>query len=234
MLPEFKDKVQLTVADDQNALIEAVVAQIESAASHATKLRGAFTMAVSGGSSPRPLLESLAQQSGIPWEQGLVSLVDERYVPADSPDSNENLVRQCLLTHQAADTRFIGLYSDTRTIDQQLAELNTNSDLNLIDIAVLGMGMDGHTASLFPCSPEFTHNLTTEQRYVKATPQTAPHPRISLSATALAHVTELVLFIPGKKKLDRLQQILEGEDLLSPVKTLLTQRQLPLKVFSAP
>lgn len=234
MLTEFQDKVEIHERPQKQDLIATVVAETRAAIDKTLTANDHFVMAVSGGSSPKPLFHALAHESGIPWERGVITLVDERFVPPDDDDSNEKLVREHLLAEHAATARFIGLYAGRKTPEEAARALNANAELAQIDLAVLGMGMDGHTASLFPCSPELSDNLRTDVQYVTATPGTAPHQRISLSAKALIEIPELWLFLPGGEKLARFRQILNGEDTQSPIAPILTHRNRPIKVFTCP
>ena len=170
----------------------------------------------------------------MPWlQQGTLTLIDERWVPATANDSNEKLLSEHLLTDHAATARLVPLYDGESSIEDRIRALNKTP--TWIDIGVLGMGMDGHTASLFPCSPEFADNLATADNYVIASPQTAGHQRISLSGHALLQIPLLYLFVPGEAKFKRLQEILAGQDTRSPIYWLLTHsdtREHPIRVFS--
>lgn len=235
MSSELKANALLHEFRDQQTLDSALIARISDASRQIAAVNGNFTLAVSGGRSPAALLASLAATESIPWEQGVITLVDERYVPPDSPDSNEHLLQSTLFSENglARKARFKGLYHSERDIESQVNYLN-QAVPGVPDIAILGLGMDGHTASLFPCSPEFRHNLVTSDAYVSATPQSAPHRRISLSAQALINTPDLWLYIPSAEKLSRFQQILSGEDSASPLATILEKRRTPLEVFTCP
>lgn len=235
MSNELKENALLQEFSDQQTLDSALIARISDVSRQIVAAKGGFTLAVSGGRSPAVLFTSLAATESIPWEQGLITLVDERYVPPDSPDSNEHLLQSTLFSEHsmARKARFKGLYHSGRDIESQVNYLN-QAVPGVPDIAILGLGMDGHTASLFPCSPEFRHHLATSDNYVSATPQSAPYQRISLSAQALISTPDLWLYIPGTEKLNRFQQILAGEDNASPLTTILEKRQKPLEVFTCP
>src|SRR5690606_82450 len=127
--------------------IDALTAEIAQAIMVRLKEAGSFTLAVSGGRSPIPLFERLATLE-LDWPRVHIQLVDERFVPPDHPDSNEGLVRRHLLVDNAAAADFHGLYQADASIEQAVAYANAN--LRPVDLAILGMGEDGHTASIFP------------------------------------------------------------------------------------
>ena len=227
-------QVKVHSAASETALINLFTTKLRAVTNQLQRDQGGFTFAVSGGKSPTALFDALALCEEIDWNSARATLVDERYVNPALPDSNENLVRKHLCKGAAAQLCFTGLFSPERSCAEQVAYLNNEPLLPLPDIAILGLGMDGHTASLFPCSPEFRDNLATSSRYVKATPASAPHERISLSACALISIPFLWMYLPGKEKYQRLSQILVGEDLCSPIRTILAQRDTPLEIFTCP
>ncbi|MCI5139356.1 MAG: 6-phosphogluconolactonase, partial [Candidatus Electrothrix sp. AR1] len=114
---------------------------------------GRASLAVSGGSTPKPLFKLLSDVD-IPWQDVVITLVDERWVDPSDPASNEQLVRQYLLQNRAAAATFIGLKNSSPTAAQ--GEAQCEQELRRIPrpftVLILGMGNDGHTASLFPGS----------------------------------------------------------------------------------
>ena len=120
----------------------------------AVSARGAASLVVSGGRTPAPMFRAL-RACELPWERVTVTLADERWVPADAADSNERMVRAELLQGAAAAARFVGLVNAAPTPEAGRAA--TDAALRAIprpfDVVMLGMGNDGHTASLFPDAP---------------------------------------------------------------------------------
>jgi 6-phosphogluconolactonase len=170
---------------------------------------------VSGGRSPLPFFAALRGQS-LPWERIDVSLVDERAVPPDHADSNAALVAEHLLTGPAAAARWIPLIeagdharlADQWTVAEQAAtRANAHADLQAADVVVLGMGTDGHTASLFPDSPHWTQAAETQARYVPLQPTQAPHARVGLSLHALTGQKKCYLWTGGPLKMDTLLRV---------------------------
>jgi 6-phosphogluconolactonase len=163
------------------------------------------TLAVSGGTSPRPFLAALSIRR-FDWAHVDVTLVDDRWVPETDTASNARLVRETLLQNEAANARFLPLVDTSRALDEQIAALNADPRRLLPDVAVLGMGEDGHTASIFADAPEWHDAITTARPFVAVHPASAPHARVSWSLAALRQVGRLFLLIAGERKLDVLQQ----------------------------
>jgi 6-phosphogluconolactonase len=196
--------IELHAFDDQrtqsDALAQAVGDALQASfAGPAAPTRA--TLAVSGGTSPRPFLHTLSQHP-LEWARIDVTLVDDRWVPEDDKDSNARLVRDTLLQHAARDARFLPLVDVAREPAEHVAALNADATRELPRVAVLGMGEDGHTASLFADAPEWDEATHTAARFVLVHPRQAPHARVSLSLSALRGVDRLFLLIAGQRKLD--------------------------------
>lgn len=182
------------------------------------------TLAVSGGKSPIKLFEKLSHQQ-LPWERVTITLVDERFLPVNHPDSNENLVRQHLLINNAEVAHFIGLYSDQ---DVLFSVNNANLHIKKIDVAILGMGEDGHTASIFPCCDELKMAVDTQltpERYIITNPKTANYQRIGLSLAGILEIKHIFIAINGDKKLPIIEEAAKAPNLLYPISFVLANRQ---------
>lgn len=193
-------------------------------------------LVVSGGRSPVPFFRALAAQP-LDWKRLIVTLADERWVPPDHPDSNEALVRRHLLTGHAAAARMVPLWSEAAS-PEAAAQALTPVLAALprpFGQVVLGMGEDGHVASLFPDAPELPEGLRTEAPALAVHPGGAPHPRLSLSLSALLQSRELALLISGEAKARLLERALgEGPVEELPVRAVLRQAVVPVSVFWAP
>ena len=192
------DALAKAVGDALQASLAAYDAAPASGAAHAT-------LAVSGGTSPRPFLQTLAHEP-LDWGRIDVTLVDDRWVPETDAASNARLVRETLLQHAARAAHFLPLVDTTKALDAHVAALNGDGRLALPNVAVLGMGEDGHTASIFADAPEWDHAITTAERFVAVHPGNAPHARVSWSLSALKRIERLFLLIAGPRKLEVLNE----------------------------
>ncbi|MBT9556390.1 MAG: 6-phosphogluconolactonase [Myxococcales bacterium] len=164
---------------------------VSTALAHTLALGRPASLVVSGGSTPLPFFHALRDRV-LPWARVSVLLADERQVPPDHRDSNERLVREHLLTagHAASAATWIPLLEDAIR------------PLLPFTAVVLGMGADGHTASLFPEAPDRDTLLDPEGTALVApvTPSIAPHPRLTLTLAALAQSRARFLHITGADK----------------------------------
>jgi 6-phosphogluconolactonase len=202
--------IELHAFDDPRAQAGALAKAVGDAlnASRAASANASrTTLAVSGGTSPRPFLQALANEP-VDWRYVDLTLVDDRWVPETDSASNARLVRETLLQPGAgtADARFLPLVDTTTTLEANVAALNADALRSLPNVAVLGMGEDGHTASLFADAPEWTRITAPDaERFVAVHPQAAPHARVSFSLAALKRIERLYLLIAGTSKLDVLK-----------------------------
>ena len=202
--------------------------------------RGHAVLAVSGGKSPIALFEAL-RVLPLEWQRVTVLLVDERCVPHDHAESNTALVRQHLLKDQAAAATFVPFFDTLPdTLDEPaLIRLVDAANRRLatqpwpMDMAVLGMGDDGHTASLFPGAPGLRQALHSSGPVAWVRPATAPHARLTLTLPALLATRERALSISGASKLAVFQQARLGADEALPVSLILNQHQTPVSVWLA-
>lgn len=206
----------------------------------AINLRGHAVLAVSGGKSPIALFEAL-RVLPLEWQRVTVLLVDERCVPHNHADSNTALVRRHLLKDDAAAATFVPFFDTLPdTLDEPaLIRLVDAANRRLatqpwpMDMAVLGMGDDGHTASLFPGAPGLNQALYSSGPVAWVRPSTAPHARLTLTLPALLATRELALSLSGASKLAVFQQARLGADESLPVSLILNQHQTPVSVWLA-
>ena len=215
-------------------MAEALAQRVAEGLRAAVSERGRALLVVSGGRSPVAFFECLARQE-LPWSKVQVSLADERWVPPSHTDSNEALVRRHLLQGPAAQATMLGLYHPAPNLDEaaRLAEQSV-AGLPPIDVLVLGMGNDGHTASLFPGSPNLAEALCDDctRRLLAMRAPSAPHERLSLTLPALTGAHVQLLAIQGSTKLAVLTRALQPGPLEElPIRALLRP---PLQIHWCP
>jgi 6-phosphogluconolactonase len=218
---------------DEAACVHDLAAAIVATLGRAIGAQGRAGLAVSGGRSPIPLFEELSN-AALDWSCVDIALVDERFVAPSDPDSNEGLVRRYLLQGRAAQARFTGLVSDPANMDACLERANRPA--GELTLAILGMGEDGHTASLFPRAPELPQALDPAQllRYVRVTPVAAPHQRISMTLAALLRARYRILFIGGAAKRAVLERAAPASTTAMPVSFVLNRPDAPIDVYWHP
>ncbi|MGI9334198.1 MAG: 6-phosphogluconolactonase [Gammaproteobacteria bacterium] len=233
----FDDELEEHRFDDPSALVEALVLSATETLGQAISERGVASLVVSGGSTPKPFFEAL-RRAPLDWPRVSVTLADERWVAPDLPESNEALVRSTLLQGDAAQARFLGHKNGAASAVEGAPECARRLGAwpRPFDLVVLGMGDDGHTASLFPDAPELPLALSaTAPLCLATTPASAAQARISLSLAALLQTRRIVVHIVGDRKWRVLQAARETgrvEDM--PVRAVLGQGVVPVQVYWAP
>ncbi|RLQ23396.1 6-phosphogluconolactonase [Seongchinamella sediminis] len=219
---------------ERSALDSALAAHIAGRLAADIRRRGSASLAVSGGSTPAGMFAALSRQQ-LAWEQVWITLVDERWVDPDSPDSNEKLVREQLLQNAAAAANFIGLKGSATEAAAGLAEVSARLDpLPLpLTCAVLGMGGDGHTASWFPRASNLAELLDPQGEALLACsdPVTAPHQRITFTLPAILAAGEIIIHITGEEKRAVLA---EASDKGYPIAAISEQQDNPASIWWAP
>ncbi len=201
------------IFSDKASLVTKFADQIVDILTTAISEHGRASLVVSGGSTPLPLFAELSQRS-VDWSKVDVTLADERWVEETHTDSNTKLVKENLLQNKAASAHFVPLYSNFEDAAEGVheAEVRLSSISQPFDVLILGMGEDGHTASLFPCSKQINEGLSLSSGRVclAVQPETAPHQRISLTLPALLNSKHVFLHLTGEKKKAVLQDAMEN------------------------
>jgi 6-phosphogluconolactonase len=211
--------------------------QIVAALQKGVALRGAASLAVPGGRTPLPLFQAL-READLDWSSVVVTLTDERWVPESDATSNAALVRDGLLKGRASAARFLPLYDGSA--DAATAAPDVWRSLQAlprpIDAVVLGMGEDGHFASLFPGNAALPAALDpyAAPACVAMQAPDAPHERISLNLAALRQARRLFLLVAGAKKQQVLLASARGDPDGHPVAALLALRHPVPEVYWAP
>ena len=194
---------------------------------------------LSGGSTPRPVYRALAK-APLEWDRIDVALVDECWLMPDDPDSNARTVRDELLTHHAASARFETMTRPGFSVEQAVATANAHGQQRA-SVVVLGMGEDGHVASLFPGMLGLQEALSSQRPYVATDATGCPGARgwsrrISLTPAGIRASNARLLLIRGDRMRDVFQQALaDGSALQWPVLAALeSDSQTPLQVYWCP
>lgn len=229
---------QLTEFSTRNELDVTLAQSVSEILAQAIKLKGKASIAVSGGSTPKGFFKVLSL-SDIDWSKVTITLADERWVAIDSQDSNTRLVHENLLQHNAAAAKFFYLKQGEEFSEETLIDLNIAAKATLLplDVLILGMGEDGHTASLFPCSDEINVALDekNDAALMKVQPKTAPHQRISFTFASLITSKNIFLHSCGEGKKTVLTQALNGDDPFEmPIRAFLQHPSLNTQIFWAP
>jgi len=226
------------ISEHTQATPASIAAHVADALRGAITARGQASLAVSGGKSPIPLFEALREQA-LDWPRVSVLLVDERVVPRDHEASNTALVQRHLLQGPAAAARFVPFFGELPTLfnAEVLDALVSDAQTRLaelpwpLDVVVLGMGEDAHTASLFPGAAGFARAIATPQPLGWVVPDTAPHARLTLTLSALLASRELVLSLAGDAKQAVYRRAAQARDEALPVSLVLHQTQAPVSVW---
>lgn len=229
----------LHAMSSRDQMARLVAAEIADTLEDAVTRHGEAVLIAAGGRTPVGVYHALAR-APISWSQVGVTLTDERWAGPCSPDSNERMIRRALLRDAAAAARFLPLKSDAASpeegavrVDRTLQTLRRPAD-----VVLLGMGEDGHVASLFPGSPALDEGLEpTGRRQCMAVPAGASPPglpRMSLTMAALARAGRVLLLFTGQEKRRTYERALEaGDPREMPVRAILRHARC-LRVVWAP
>ena len=228
---------------DQDKLFDSLTDFCQQTLEKGCATKGQATFMVSGGATPAPLYQRLSRRV-LSWSKINVALVDERWVEPSSDSSNQAFIKKTLLQHNGADSRFIDLnlqlacyQADADAVNEAYQALPKPWDLT-----ILGMGSDGHTASIFPNANGTEQSLDDSQdklvtaikaRKTKVTGDNTK--RITLSKNGLLQSQQIVLLITGQEKLNVYRRALQQTNHNKmPISALLQQTKVPIQVFWAP
>jgi 6-phosphogluconolactonase len=219
-------KANLEILVNREALLERSLAIITSKIDEAIAARGKATLALAGGNTPKPIYEALSQCS-LAWEQIDIFWGDERYVPANHLDSNQNMARLAWLDRvpfPAANIHGMPTGANDPQIDAQHYETEIKQFFQLesgqfpnFDLILLGMGDDGHTASLFP----HTEALQERDRIVTVGNKDG-QPRLTLTIPAINAAKCVLFVVTGANKQPALEQVFapDGDNLQYPSRSI--------------
>ena len=206
----------LEIYPDADGLARAAAQFIAAVAARSTSTRGMFSVALAGGSTPRATYEILAGKSfaaSIDWSQVHVFWGDERCVPPDHPDSNYNMVRQALLDRVPVPSENVHRIRGELPPERAAAEYRVEVESVLgqepqFDLVLLGMGADGHTASLFPATPALEEStLPVVAIYIERLQAW----RVTLTLPTINRARHVLFLVSGSPKAPMLTRVLAGE-----------------------
>lgn len=227
---------QLNNFKTRDDLDYALASKVASELIEAISSKGKASIALSGGSTPKGFFNKLSQID-LAWDKVTITLADERWVEFESDASNTRLVHESLLQNKAEKATFFHLKRGELSA-QTLKELNVEAKEQLLpfDVLILGMGEDGHTASLFPCSKQIKQGLdeSNQDSLMKVVPQTAPNDRITFTFSHLIQSTNIILHVCGDNKKVVLDKAINGNDEFEmPIRAFLNNKNIQTQVFWA-
>ena len=229
--------------ENRSHLLTALTAECQDILSESISKHGSATLLVSGGSTPAPLYEALSKTE-LTWKKIKVALVDERWVDAQHAASNEALIKRSLLINNAKAASFTGM----KTSDQRASKGQSEAESRYralpqpFTVAIIGMGNDGHTASLFPHATGLKNALNVDNEQltasINAKPSAVTGPnteRMSMTIAGLLKCERLIILLSGEDKLAVFDQAMKPgpvEDM--PIRALLNQDKVPVEMYWAP
>ncbi len=228
---------------DRNRLFSALTLACERYLDQALTNKGSASFMVSGGSTPAPLYQALSH-ADLDWSNIHIALVDERWVDKAHEASNEALIKRSLLINNAAIAPFTGMKTAAETAQQGCTETECLYQKlpKPFTISIVGMGNDGHTASLFPHAQGLSDALSEDNTQLTATitarqsEVTGPNTeRLTLTLNGLLHSKRLIILLTGEEKLAVFQKAIANgpvEDM--PVRAILSQNKVPVELYWAP
>ncbi|NBV75394.1 MAG: 6-phosphogluconolactonase [Methylococcaceae bacterium] len=229
--------------EQRSHLFTTLAAECQDMLSESLSKNGSATIFVSGGTTPAPLYDALSKLD-IAWKKVKVALVDERWVAADHSASNEALIRKSLLVNNAKAATFVGMKTAANTANKGVAETEANYKAlpKPFTFAIVGMGNDGHTASLFPGADGLNAALNPDSEKLVAAIKAKPSAvtgtlteRMSMTVAALLQCDRIVVLITGEDKLSVFDQAMRpGANSELPIRALLDQEKVPVELYWAP
>lgn len=226
---------QIRSFPDRRALMQAAANEIAEALEAGIASRGLAVAALSGGSTPAPAYELLGQKR-LDWPRITFALVDERFVPPDHPASNEGLLRRTLAPALGAGATLAPMFRAGGVLAKAADQTDAAYATLTLDIALMGMGTDGHTASWFPDSADLSEALTSKRTVVAARAPSGDgaSERLTLTRAGVARASRVSLLITGDEKRARLEAALREGPTAGPVAALFDGAGAAPEVFWAP
>jgi len=218
------------VAENLEELSRLAGEAVIQAARDAIARRGRFGLALAGGRTPRRLYEWLGAEAGanMPWHQVHLFWSDERCVPPHDPHSNYRMARRGLIDRVPIPARNVHrIRGEQEPVEEAAVEYERAlRDFGPLDLVLLGLGADGHTASLFPGHPA----LEERERWVRAVPERLgqpPCPRVTLTLVALGEAHQAFFLAAGREKRGVVRAVVEGQPPAAPLPAARVRPQRP-------
>lgn len=226
--------VQQHLYPDTAAGAQALAEAVAGLLREALTARPLASLMLSGGKSPIPFFQKLSLQK-LDWPRVVVGMVDDRWVAPEHADSNERLLREHLLKNEASGARLVPLKNAHAQPEQGVAEAGqaVAAIPRPFDALVLGVGDDGHTASLFPCADETPAAMVSTQLVAATRPQTAPHARMTLTFPAILNSRAIFVAINGESKRTVIERAVAVTPPL-PIGEVLLHSTAPVHVYWSP
>ena len=224
----FPQRIKFNVFESREKASAALAMQLEESLREAIEKRGKAALVVSGGTSPLDLFRELRSRN-LPWEKITLIASDERVVPPGHPESNETMIRNELMQQCAVNAQLVSLLPAGGP-GHAAGDIPTH-----FDAVVLGMGDDGHTASLFPDSPDIEQALESAAASIRLGVPRLGSERVSLTPASLLSSERIDLLFFGQKKRGVFEAALHAGDVCEyPVRAVIQQHRVPVNVFWAP
>ncbi len=227
-------KINFNSFKDRDNLAENLSKSIANNLKKSISKNSKASLMVSGGSTPKLLFEKL-RNIDINWSKVTIGLCDERWVDPAHKDSNEKFIKTNLLQDRAKEAKFIGMY-EKKSIEKAVISCSKRIEENLLpfDVLVLGMGLDAHTASLFPNNSKLKEGLDLNNLNlcVDIEPLEAPHKRMSLTLSSILSANNIYLHFEGESKLKVYNEAMSGDDFIKmPIRSILHQDKKIIEVY---
>lgn len=228
--------------EQRDTMFAALLELSQTTLRQAIETQQSATLLLSGGGTPAPLYQALSE-ADLDWSAIKVALVDERWVAPGHKASNETFAKQALCCNKAAAVDFIGMKNGAVNPQQGLAETAARYEQMAppFTLTILGMGPDGHTASLFPNADGLAQALDTSNPEILSAIRAKPSAvtgeyieRMTLSLKGILDSELIVLIITGEEKLAVYREALVSKDIASAPIAAVLQQDAAIKVFWAP
>lgn len=223
-----------TLSDSSDVLAQKLATSVGKQLRACLVEKNKACLAVSGGKTPLPFFQYLSQQE-LDWTKVTVILVDERWLPTDHEDSNEKLVRDHLIKNNAKQAYFLGLKNSAEFPSEGIMDCETQlrTQVEHVDIVVLGMGGDGHTASWFSGSAQLPALIASDTSAwcLPVEDDFLPLPRMSLTWRLLKRAEKIYLHFTGSEKNNVFKHACEGNNDSWPVSHVLHQDGINISVY---